>query len=291
VLNTTDHLALGNAIAAGVSRLGRLGAGYPIYLEPRDGYEIVPAADIVSPNNLQTFCERAITEWTEHPAQEDIRAAASRFMRRYCGSVSMAGLLPLAHGVALDVGLERVAFLIRTEMPMGVVVDLEGAPIYTCAERPTSWPVAGLRLESLNELRARAIDALFVRHMAPAFESVLRFVHLNPRVLWTTAAEQIDLLYENAFEALSESEFAPFDADRRLLLFEEHLPGWTEANPLRGLLEWENANDPLLPRPLQIRRTCCVCYVIPGRNTYCRTCGLLSAEERLALWRAWKTSV
>jgi ferric iron reductase protein FhuF len=129
------------------------------------------------------------------------------------------------------------------------------------------------------------------RNLAPAFDSVLRFVQLNPRVLWTTAAEQIELMYENAFEGLSESEFAPFDADRRLLLFEERLPGRTGPNPLRDLLEWEYAHDPQLPRPLQVRRTCCVCYVIPGRNAYCRTCGLISAEQRLALWRAWKASI
>jgi ferric iron reductase protein FhuF len=195
----------------------------------------------------------------------------------------------VAQGVALDIRLERVASLIRTEMPIGIVVDLEAAPPVTCAERPTTWPVAGLRFETLDELRAKTIESLLVHNLAPAFENVLDFVHLNPKVLWTTAAEQIDLMYENALKGLSESEFAPFDADRSLLLFGEHPPGWSEPNPLRGLLEWEDAHDPLFPNPLQVRRTCCVCYVIPGRNAYCRTCGPLSAEQRLAIWRAWKT--
>ena len=114
----------GEAIGASVARLGRFGASYPIYLERPDGYEILPAADLLSASNLRHFCERAITDWAPHPEEEHIRAGASRFMRRYCGSVSMAALLPLGHGVALDISLERVSFLIRTQIPMGVVIDL-----------------------------------------------------------------------------------------------------------------------------------------------------------------------
>jgi ferric iron reductase protein FhuF len=278
-------------IGASVARLGRFGASYPVYLERPHGYEIVSAKDLLSSSNLRSFCERAITIWTQHPEEEDMRAAASRFMRRYCGSMSMAALLPLAHGVALDVSLERIAFLIRTDMPMGVVVDLEGGRhSWTCTQRQTAWPVAGQRLQTLHALRARAMESFLVRNLVPAFDSVLRFAQLNPRVLWSTAAEQIDLLYENAFEQLSEAEFAPFGADRRLLLFEEQLPGWSGPNPLRDLLEWETVDDPYFPRPLQVRRICCVCYVIPGRNAYCRTCGLISAEQRLAMWRAWKAT-
>jgi ferric iron reductase protein FhuF len=283
-------VSLAQKIADDVARLGRFGAAYPIYLEPPAGYEIVDATDILSQANLRHFSERAITEWTQHPEQEDIRAAASRFMRRYCGSVAMAALLPLAHGVALDVALERISFLIRTEMPMGVVIDLAGVPIFTCAERPTHWPVTGECLDTLSGLRAAAVAGLIVRNLAPAFDAVLRFVQLNPRVLWSTAAEQIDLLYENASDGLSVPEFAPFNADRNVLLFAAQLPGCDGPNPLRDLLEWEDAGDPQFPRPLQVRRTCCVCYVIPGRNTYCRTCGIISAEQRLALWRSWKAT-
>jgi ferric iron reductase protein FhuF len=290
-LDGNDHVALAEAIAASVGRLGRFGASYPIYVERPDGHEIVPAVDLLSATNLRHFCERAIIEWTQHPEEEDMRAAASRFMRRYCGSVATAALLPLAYGVTWDVSLERIAFLIRTEMPMGVVIDLAASPVFSCSERPTTWPVAGQRLATLDELRARAIDSALVRNLAPAFESVLDFVQLNPKVLWSTAAEQIDLMYENAIEGLREAEFAPFEADRGLLLFGERLPGWAGANPLRGLLDWEDAHDPQFPRPLQVRRTCCVCYVIPGRNAYCRTCGLISAEQRLAMWRAWKAQL
>ena len=54
----------------------------------------------------------------------------------------------------------------------------------------------GSAWEPPDELRARGIDSFLVRNLAPAFESVLRFVQLNPRVLWSTAAEQIDLMYE-----------------------------------------------------------------------------------------------
>jgi len=44
--------------------------------------------------------ERSILEWTDTPAVEDRRAAASRFLRRYCGTVVSAALIPLGSGVA-----------------------------------------------------------------------------------------------------------------------------------------------------------------------------------------------
>jgi hypothetical protein len=79
-VKANQHQALSTAIAASVARLGRFGASYPIYLERPDA-EVVPALDMLSRHNLRHFCQRAITEWTAHPDEEDIRAAASRFMR------------------------------------------------------------------------------------------------------------------------------------------------------------------------------------------------------------------
>jgi ferric iron reductase protein FhuF len=292
-MHDLERPALGEAIASSVAPLGRFGASYPVYLEPPAGHEIVRAEDILASANLRTFCERAITAWTQHPEEEDVRAAASRFMRRYCGSVVTAALVPLAHGVALDVSLPRMSFLIRTEMPMGVVLDLDGAELFTCRDRPTTWPIRARELASTTELREQAIGSLLGNNLVPAFDAVLGYVQLNPKVLWSTAAEQIDLMYENAFAGLGERAFVPFGEDRTAILFGDRVAGvpGPGSNPMRDLLEWEDAHDPEFPRPLQVRRTCCVCYVIPGRNAYCRTCGLISADERLAMWRSWKASI
>lgn len=279
---------LADALAAAVGKLGRFGASYPVYLAPPAGAEIHPAQELFAAERLRRFCERSIAEWTDHPEEEDIRAAASRFMRRYCGSLASAALVPLANGVAFDLALSRISLLIREEMPMGVVLELAGGRAFGSPERPTTWPLETRPLPTAAALRAAALRSLVGDNLAPAFERVLRFVHLNPKVLWATAAEQIDLLFESARDGHEARELAPFAEDREAILFGPTLPGVSGPNPLRGLLTWEEADDPKFPRPLQVRQVCCVCYVIPGRNAYCRTCGLLAPEERLALWRAWR---
>jgi ferric iron reductase protein FhuF len=297
-LSGTATAELQAAIDAAVARLGRFGGSYPIHLAPPVGHEVVPATETLSDERIRDFSERAILEWTDHPEEEDLRAAISRFMRRYCGSMASAALVPLAAGVALDVALDRISFLIRDDMPKGVVLDLGGGerPIVS-PERPTDWPLeaAGVAVETVAtvaELRRRGLENLVGANLVPAFERVLATVHVSPKLLWSTAAEQIDLLYDNAADGHDAAGFAPFAADRTAILFGDALPGFDGPHPLAGLLEWETVLDPLFPRPLQVRRICCVNYVVPGRpGKYCRTCGLITPEERLAMWRSWKASV
>jgi ferric iron reductase protein FhuF len=282
---------LADAIAASVTKLGRVGRAYPIYLEPPAGEEVVAATDIFATANLRHYFHRAIAEWTDHPEEENLRAAASRFMRRYCGSVATAALLPLANGVAVDVALRRVSVVVRSEMPMGVVLDLDDAALATSPERPTTWPIAGVSTTSAHELRNRALRSLFGDNLGPAIERIYHHVHLAPKVLWGTAAEQIDLLYENAVDHHDEPWVRAMADDREAILFAEQVPGVHGPNPMRDLLSWETVADPQFPRPLQVRNACCICYLIPGRDTYCRSCGRLEPDERLAIWQAWKASV
>jgi ferric iron reductase protein FhuF len=284
---------LADAIAESLGRLGRFGVSYPVYLDRPPGHEIVAADEVLAPQHLGRYFERSIMEWTDHPDEEDVRAAASRFVRRYCGSMAAASLLPLANGVAFDVSIPRVAFLIRNDMPMGVVLDTSGAEINVSPARPTRWPVEGSRSLPTDEgLRGRALGSLLAGNIVPAFERVLERARVSPKLLWATAAEQIDSLYENARGGHDRGSFEPFERDRRAILFGARVPGVQGPNPMLDLLDWEDSDDPLLPRSLQVRRICCVCYVIPGREpAYCRTCGLLDKAERLDLWRSWLATI
>ncbi len=288
-----DLTTLDEAVSAAVAQLGRFGAAYPVYLAPPSGHEIVRATELLEPIALRAASERSIREWTARPQDEDIRAAVSRFARRYCGSIAAAALVPLANGVAFDVGLERVAFVIRNDMPMGVVLGIDSVPPIVSPSRPTGWPHEEARsVPSLSALREAALGSLFGEHLQPAFDAILREIHVSPRLLWSTAAEQIDLLYESAVESLDPRSNEPFQADREAILFAGELPGLSRPNPMRDLLFWETADDPAFPRPLQVRRVCCVNYVVPGRpNTWCRTCGLISPEERLELWRSFRAGL
>ncbi len=289
--NTVTLDVMAEALTAAVAKLGRFGASYPLYLEPPAGFELHPAVDLFKPSDLGRYCERAILEWTAHPADEDMRAAASRFMRRYCGSLATAALVPLAHGVAFDLSIERISLLIRSDMPMGVVLNLGDQRPFGSPGRPTTFPIQTRPLPTAAALREAALGSLVRDNLVPAFERVLDYVHLNPRVLWATTAEQIDLLVENVGDGHSPDERAAYAEDREAILFGTMLPGVAGPNPLLGTLTWERVDDPTFSRPLQVRQICCVCYVVPGRNAYCRSCVLLPAEERLAMCRSWRASV
>jgi Ferric iron reductase FhuF-like transporter len=285
---SADVASLERAMRSALAKFGRIGASYPVYVKAPPGIEVVPQVELVDFANLSSYFERSISEWTKHPEDEDIRAAASRFMRRFCGSVAAAALVPLANGVAFDVSINRVSLLIRNDMTLGSVLDLDGADFLTSPDRATTWPVDARTVETTVELREHALKSLFADNLVPSFERVLQVVHVSPRLLWTTTAESIELLYEYGRPYFNEESWGPLEEDRLALHFGASLPGVAGPNPLLGLLEWERFDDPFLPDQYQVRKICCVNYVIPGRKpSYCRTCGIISAEQRKELWRRY----
>jgi hypothetical protein len=281
---------LADALARACAKLGRFGASYPVHLTAPAGAELVPATALLEPATMREYAARALKEWSDHPLDEDPRAAVSRLMRRYCGALAAAALIPLANGVGLDVSPERVTFIIRLDMPGGTVLDV-GPEVLVTRERPTTWPVSGNDVGTVTALRDRTLE-IFFRHLAATFEAVLAQVKVAPNLLWSTAAEQIDGLYENAVDGHPGEAYAPFAQDRERMLFADTIPGIPGTNPLRGLLYWETVDAPDFPRPLQVRPICCANFVVPGRpNVYCRTCGLITQEQRITMWRDWRESV
>jgi ferric iron reductase protein FhuF len=285
---TTDPLQL--AAYATFRTFGRIGASYPVYFRRPQGWETVPAKDLLDLENLRTYFTRAISEWSDHPTEEDQRAGASRFLRRYIGSIAAATYIPLSAGVALDVGISRVQVLIRNDLTLGTVIDLDGAAVYVSKARPTTWPIEGVPVGSVEELRGRALESLFREHLVPAFERVREVIGVSKKLIWTTAAESIEYMYENARPYFDSAGWLPLDEDRAVIHSADTVPGIDGPNPMKGLLEWEDFGDPDVPGPVHMRRVCCVNYVVPGRGTtqtggYCRTCGILPPEERHRLWR------
>jgi hypothetical protein len=282
-------VSLQSAIYESHQKLGRLGASYAIWLEPPATWEVIPALELLTAKHMTKFFERAILEWTDHPEDEDIRAAASRFMRRYLLSVAAPVYVSLANGVAWDLTLDRISIVMRPDLPLGAVLDLRGLATYTTAERPTSWPIDSSVQTTLDDLRQRALRPLFGDVHVRSFERVLGHVHVSPKLLWSTAAENVDYYYDNALALLVGEERDRYAADRERILFGDTLPGIEGDSPIKGLLGWDDfRDDPLFPRLLQVRTMCCVNYVVPGRNPrYCRTCGIITVDERRELWRQY----
>jgi hypothetical protein len=291
VESATSREALREAIESGIDRLGRDGRSHMLYTSPPDGEEVVPALELLSVESLRRAGERAVSAWSANPSEEDMRAAVSRFWRRYTHCLGLPLLLPVVSGVAVDFSLARTSIVMKAatasaavaDMPGGLVVDLDDAETYTCAERPPSVPIPGPRLRTLRELRERAIANIMGGHIAPAIERILRFVKVSPRMLWAQVAETVDLEYEHIADHFTPEEYAPYAEDLRLMLFGETLPGVDGPNPLADQLEWETI--PGFKRPRHVRKVCCINYVVPGRpEPYCRSCGIITRDERLMIW-------
>jgi ferric iron reductase protein FhuF len=176
--------------------------------------------------------------------------------------------------------------VIRDEMPKGVV--LAPIDVVTSAERRCDWPIAATEVGSVEELHARALSSFFAKNLVPAFELARLSVPVSTQLLWSLAAEQVDFLYEDARAAGTHQTANAIEHDRWTVLHRPSIPGCHGPNPMVGLLEWEEVDDPAFPRPLQVRKVCCRSFVISGRGRRCRTCPVRAPSERLDAWRRWK---
>jgi len=276
--------ALQAALDRAVESVGPLARPYPIYLAGPADAESIAAVDLMKPDTLRDYAARAVKEWSDRPLDEDPRAAVSRLIRRYLGSVVTAALVPLVHGIGLDVSPERVRVIMQSDLPQGTVLDVD--EVLVSAERPATWPVRGTDVASVERLRERVFAPLLA-HLSWAFAAVIANIKVSPQLLWSTAAEQVDLVFEYAIDGPDPEPFARAKADREQLLFASELPGIAGPNPMHGLLYWEPAGDQI--HQIQVRRVCCANFVVPGRTQgYCRNCDLITEERRLVMWDEYR---
>ncbi len=286
---TLARADVASALAEAVASVGPFGRPYPLYLEPPAGYEVMPVTELLRPEPLRRYAARAVAEWSDHPNAEDSRAAVSRLMRRYLGSLTTAVLAPLAHGLGVDVSPDRVAMIVQKDLPQGIV--LRADELLVTRERPATWNVQGREVPTLEQLREQVLGTYFA-HLAWSFNEVIASIKVSPQLLWSTAAEQIDGLYENAADGPAASTFGRAEPDRERMLFADHLPGIAGANPLHDLLFWERAEGPEAGHRIQVRRVCCANFVVPGRaQGYCRNCDIITPQRRIEMWNEWRASV
>jgi hypothetical protein len=276
--------ALQAALDRAVESVGPLARPYPIYLTEPQGCESIAAVDLMQSETLRRYAARAVKEWSDRPLDEDPRAAVSRLIRRYLGSVITAALLPLVHGIGLELAPERVRVIMQSDLPQGTIVDAR--EVLLSAERPATWPVQGTEVASAAQFRDRVIAAL-LGHISWSFAAIIASIKVSPNLLWSTAAEQVDLLWEYAIDGPTPAAFAAASDDREQLLFANTVPGVAGPNPMRDLLYWEPAGDAV--HQIQVRRVCCANFVVPGRTQgYCRNCDLITEERRLVMWDEYR---
>jgi hypothetical protein len=260
--------------------------------------EVVPATRFLEPDYARAAIARAHTtsfHMTEpgggRSASADdedvnVRIAVSRFTRQYVSSLSGIALVALARGVALDLSAPRCGLLFYRDVPFRATLDTENMVALRCAERPTTWPVDGPIVDSLEELRQHAWRKLYGEHLAPLLEVVREVTRVSQALVWTNAAEWVGVLSDAADEYLGAEDAQPFVADRIAALEAESLPSVPGPNPLRGRLDWVPYDTPEFPHGVQVRKHCCMTYLLPDRlGRLCANCGFLPLEDRVALMR------
>jgi hypothetical protein len=278
-------VTLDERIRAGLDEVGRLASGYPIHLAAPEDADVVACSDLLAGDLLRRYAARGIAAYCDDPAAYS-RAGASNFVRFYVASLTAALEVPLAHGVAFDLSIPRVSLVIKDDEAMGVVLDTEGAPGWVDRDHPDPWPLPGAEPVSTTDLRERAFATYFSGHVTPMIDQVARSERLSSRVLWAHVAEQVEEFAEEAMYVASDGVRDAMDAVRRILLLSAEIPGVDGPNPLLGRLRWDDFDDPVLPRPIQMRKPCCLFYLLP-EGPYCRSCDLIPFEERQERWRAW----
>ena len=219
----------------------------------------------------------------------EFTVGASRLARCYSSSVTAVAMAGLANGVGLDVSAQRCTLTPRTvgQFTVGqftVSFDLADDEIVRCAERPTSWAVAGPTVETVAELREFVWSKLYGAHLAPLFERTLEIGHVSAALLWTSGAECAGNISNFAEEYLGADAARPYVADRIALFGAATLPGVPGPNPLRGTLEWIPVDGYDFPKQVQTRGMCCLSYLLEDRDgTLCQSCPYLPLADRAAL--------
>lgn len=219
---------------------------------------------------------------------DDPRIAVSRMSRLYCAALNSVALAGLANGVGIDLSPGRYSVMFTNDAPSLVSIGPEyaGREVLRCAERPTSWPVDGPVVATLDELREYVYTNLYARNLGLLFAAATRIVNVPERLLWTNAAEWVAIPMDAAVEYLDPVGAAPFVADCRALLTEDSVPGLAGPNPLRGRVEWLPYDDGEPRHGIQTRHLCCLVYLHTDRHgRLCQNCPLLPLPDRAALVR------
>jgi ferric iron reductase protein FhuF len=266
--------------------------------DPGPGDEVVPATRFLDPDYARAAIARAHTTSFHTTASDDggpaspdeedvnVRIAVSRFTRQYASSLSAIALVALARGVGLDLSAPRCRVLFHRDVPFRTTLDTENMVTLRCAERPTTWPVDGPIVDSVDELRRHTWQKLYGEHLAPLLEVVRDITRVSQALVWTNVAEWVGVLSDAADEYLGAEEARPILADRVAVLEADSLPGVPGPNPLHGRLDWVPYDAPDFPHGVQVRQHCCMTYLLPDRlGRLCGNCGFLPLEDRVALIR------
>jgi ferric iron reductase protein FhuF len=207
---------------------------------------------------------------------DDPRADASHWLRYYCAAVATLPFMALAAGIPIDASIYRCAIEIEDGHPMRLLTPLA---------KPTAEALELMGTHDREAIRAVTYGGLIERHMKPLIDRVVKVVKLDPRVLWSTVGEVLDIVTETAARRVDAAIARSAREERDFVVSAEHLPGVDGPNPLRGTVTYELPCPDIYPHPTPLRPMCCIVFHIRRPEVKCRTCPLATPEERAVMWR------
>jgi len=216
-------------------------------------FEIIPLV------NLKKYVPTFIAAAQQFYRSNDERALLSQWSKRYLRVAIAAGCMAsLCSRRPLHMALTNC--VLRTGM---------GVP-------ESIWlPHDALGQRSDNP--AQLYRSLCVDHLKPAIEILAKSVQLSPRVLWNNAGNLFELLFGITEEIPALATTTRIDRDRILNGSDFFNTGFR--NPLREPVRYITPHSDLLPRPMRVRRQCCLRNRITG-EALCSACPhLLSLDD------------
>lgn len=203
-----------------------------------------------------------------HYDGEDARALLSQWSKYYFSLVVPAAVATaLVLQRPLHMPWEDCVLLLRNGMPHALYLPADA-------------------LGPVSSDGAIRYASLCVEHLTPLVEALAGAARLAPRVLWSNVGHTL----EYALSTVADSPLAL--ADRRFLLGRAEFFGTGQPNPLLQVIRYVKPDNPELPNPLRVRRTCCLRYLLPGEKMLCSSCPLLlnlpapAVAEQMRLLRA-----
>lgn len=234
------------------------------------------------------YLKEVIRERADKLGTTNLKVAASDWQLYYNRAVLPAVLLAMTlGGVGVEADITKSKLVLEENIPYSLLLDNSTSIVlYPSRQHPqlTQLQLPQTKVETVEELQQKVFKALFQNHLSPLFRALREATNIGQNILWGNAAYSCFSLYTFLKEKSVQPEACRQDS--AALLERAANPAIAPAkNPLYQPVYSIELKQPGLPESVQVRRTCCLFYELPGFGK-CTNCPRLSTPERIARWQA-----
>lgn len=255
-----------------LDRVAQASGGYlKARLGPGSGEGWFSAAELLNrPVLIEDFLERIARDL----GTTDQRAPASFFFKTWCNLPLMLGLgCSLLEQPIPDLSVDNVLLRV-SEIGYVEEVALVSGSFTTLLSNAASGHVDARVVPDRMALHEHLFHTVISEYFAPVIRSLQPMLPFGERFMWATVADTCAGLLTIIAKRLNEPELCRAEAER-----------WVSRTPLKGktgivTVEWDGHSE------IFLRRGCCCFAYKLEQFGHCKTCPLLSPDDRLQLLQA-----